>query len=232
MENKTFLVVIGIIIAVIAGVLVLSNTAESPSSNNSANEALQVKETDHQKGAQVPAGIVSGAENEETEASVVLVEYGDFQCPACASVFPLVEQVVSDYEDEVSFVFRHYPLTQIHPNAMVAHRAAEAAAQQDMFFEMYEQLYTNQQQWSEAEEPFELVQNYAETIGLDMVQFEQDYNDPATLSRVNEDLQNGGQVGVSGTPTFFLNGEKIEIRSYEGIKQTIEDAISEAESDE
>lgn len=231
MENKTFLIVIGIIIAAVAGVIMLGNPAESPGNNDSAS-VLEVKENDHQKGAEAPAGITSGAENEETDSKVVLVEYGDFQCPACGSVFPLVNQAVSEYEEDVTFVFRHYPLTQIHPNAMVAHRAAEAASRQDKFFELHDELYINQQQWSGVEEPFEIIKGYADSIELDMEQFEQDYNDPSTLDQVNSDLQSGGQAGVSGTPTFFLNGEQIEFRSYEAMQQAIEEAIAEAEDTE
>lgn len=148
------------------------------------------------------------------DSGVVLVEYGDFQCPGCGSLYPTLKEVKEQYKDKIAVVFRHLPLTNIHPNAKAAAAAAEAAARQNKFWEMHDLLYENQQQWSSAQANNRsgFFESYAEQIGLDMEKYRADVGSPAVTERVNRDLGIARQAGFElSTPTLILNGKQIEL---------------------
>ena len=142
-------------------------------------------------------------------APVVLEEFGDYQCPPCAQVFPEVETIRREYGDRLRFVFRHYPLTSIHPHALLAAHAAEAAGQQNKFWEMHRALYENQQVWSRTPDPRPLFETYARQINLDVERFRRDVGGREGDSRVVADHSRARSLGVESTPTFFLNGRKL-----------------------
>lgn len=164
----------------------------------------------------------------ENKKQVTLTEYGDFQCPACGGYYPIVEQVVEKYKDDIQFQFVNFPLAQIHPNAMLAHRTAEAASNQGKFWEMYSLLYQNQSTWTsltsaQADSTF---RSYAQSLGLDMTRFGTDQKSQATNSIINADIGKGKELGVTGTPSFFIDGKKIENpKDLEGFNKVIQDAI-------
>jgi protein-disulfide isomerase len=137
-------------------------------------------------------------------AAVILLEYGDYECPHCQRAHAVLAEVLSRVIDEVLFVYRHFPLTQIHPHATLAAQAAEAAGAQDRFWEMHHMLFEHQN----ALEPDDLV-NYAKAIGLDFVRFAQDVRLQVYLPEVRADFLSGVRSGVNGTPTFFINGERL-----------------------
>jgi len=143
--------------------------------------------------------------------NVTLVEYGDYQCPACESYYPIVKQVVAKYKDQIQFQFRNLPLTQIHQNAFVGARAAEAAALQNKFWEMHDMLYENQDTWSESSDPASYFYKYATELGMNLEQFKKDYASSKVNSTINADMAAFKKTGAQqATPTFFLNGKKIE----------------------
>ena len=142
-------------------------------------------------------------------APVVLEEFGDYQCPPCREVFPEVEAVKREYGDRLRFVFRHYPLTRIHPHALLAALAAEAAGAQGKFWEMHRALYENQQAWSRMPDPRPLFELYALRIGLDVERFRRDIGGQEADARVVADHNRARSLGVESTPTFFLNGRKL-----------------------
>lgn len=161
--------------------------------------------------------------------SVTLVEFGDFQCPACAAYEPIVRQVASDNADSLKLVFKHFPLTQIHQNALLSARASEAAANQGKFWEMHDMLYDNQKEWGGALSARDLIFGYAQKLGLNMEQFETDIESEVILEKVTADYKEGVSLGVQGTPTFFVNGKKIESpSSLEEFNQIIRDAAKTA----
>lgn len=165
------------------------------------------------------------------EGSVTLIEYGDFQCPACGSYYPMLKELESTYGDKVNFVFRHFPLIQIHPNAFAAARAAEAAGNQGKFFEMHDKLYDTQRAWGEATTNQQsLFESYAEELGLNMEQFKNDYASNEVADRINQDLSTGQQTfDVNSTPTFVLDGVKITSPStIDDFKQVLDKAIANA----
>jgi Na+/H+ antiporter NhaA len=134
-----------------------------------------------------------------SDGPVTVVEYGDFECPYCGRAEPVVRELLADFAD-VRYVWRHLPLSDVHPNAQLAAEAAEAAASQDAFWEMHDLLLDHQGDL----EPRDLLA-YAEQLGLDIERFREDVSDQAGASRVEEDVDSADRSGVTGTPTFFIN---------------------------
>ncbi|MBP6924202.1 MAG: thioredoxin domain-containing protein [Candidatus Pacebacteria bacterium] len=170
----------------------------SSSATEKNNEGVVV--TDHIKGS--------------AEATVTLVEFSDFQCPACASFQPVLEEVMKSYGEKISFEYKHYPLP-IHPYAQQAALAAEAAGQQGKFYEYHDVLFKNQQAWSASVAPGALFQQYAKELGLDMEQFQRHQKSALLRDRVRGDMNEARELGLTGTPTFYLNGEKMEMDTFE-----------------
>ncbi|WP_433418037.1 DsbA family protein [Microtetraspora malaysiensis] len=157
---------------------------------------------------------------------VTLVEFLDFECEACGAAFPVIEQLRKQYSGKVTFVARYFPIAS-HFNAERAARAVEAAAKQGKFEAMYQQMYQVQKQWAEKKVPAdELFRSFARGLGLDMTAWEKAYNDPATLTRIEQDVADGKALGVEGTPTFFLNGQKLQPESTDDIKAAIDAALA------
>jgi len=144
---------------------------------------------------------VTGSE----DASVTLVEYGDFECPYCGMAYPVVKSAQRELGKQLRFVFRNFPLAEAHPHARLAAQAAEAAAAQGKFWEMHDVLYEHQDAL-EAED----ISGYAKSLGLDMAQFASDLQNPTYAKRVRDDFRSGVRSGVNGTPTFFINGSRYE----------------------
>ena len=162
------------------------------------------------------------------ESKIVLVEYSDFQCPACGAYHPVVKQLVEEFGNDVAFVYRHFPLRQIHPNADLSARAAEAAGAQGKFWEMHDLLFENQKEWSNQKNAVDSFVKYAESLGLSSEQFKSDIDSKEVKQKVNEDYNGGTSLKISGTPTFFLNGKKLQNpRNYEEFKSIIEQAIKQ-----
>jgi protein-disulfide isomerase len=138
-------------------------------------------------------------------APVTLVEFGDYECPHCAAAHPIVKEVLRRAGPDVRFAFRNFPLTEMHPHAFLAAEAAEAAAAQDQFWPMHDQLFENQQ----ALEPEDLV-GYAKALRLDVERFAADLSRDAFAQKVKSDFSSGVRSGVNGTPTFFIDGVRFD----------------------
>ena len=134
-------------------------------------------------------------------APVTLVEYGDYECPYCGQAYPIIKQVQKNLGSKLRFIFRNFPITQIHPHAQHAAEAAEAAAAQNKFWEMHDYLYEHQQALDDNQ-----LEKYASRLGLDITQFNHDMASHAYAQRVREDFLSGVRSGVNGTPTFYING--------------------------
>jgi protein-disulfide isomerase len=161
------------------------------------------------------------------EAEVTIVEYADFQCPACATAYPVVNDLLEEYGEEIRFVYRHFPLI-IHRNAEPSAWAAEAAGQQGKFFEMHDLLYANQDEWSEARSPENVFRGYAEELALDLEAYDGAYLSEETRERVSADLENGREFSITATPTFFVNGKLVRLtNSYAPLIEAVETAIAE-----
>jgi protein-disulfide isomerase len=134
-------------------------------------------------------------------APATLLEYGDYECPHCRAAYPVVEALRERLGDILQFAYRHFPLSQIHPHALLAAEAAEAAGAQGEFWEMHDALFTHQDALDGAH-----LMLYAAAIGLDTGAFQRDLETQAHAGRVQEDFMSGVRSGVNGTPTFFING--------------------------
>lgn len=151
-----------------------------------------------------------------------VVEYSDFQCPACKAYEPMIQQLVKENPDKVRLVYRHYPLRSIHANAQAAAEAAEAANKQGKFWEMHEMLFNTQTDWSSLRDPRSKFEEYARSLGLNVEQFKTDSKGDEARNKIDADYQSGTQSGVQGTPTFFLDGKMITSpQSYEEFKALV-----------
>lgn len=161
-------------------------------------------------------------------ATATLVEFGDYQCPACGAYSPVVDQVMKDFAGSLNFVFREYPLTSIHANAQYAAQAAQAAGLQGKYFEMHHVLYQKQSEWSEGatDKAKQAITGYAKDIGLDMEQFAKDVDSDAVKNAVTADVRDGDALGINSTPTFYLNGIKmVNPQSVADFESLVREAV-------
>ncbi len=158
------------------------------------------------------------------ESKITLVEFADFQCPACGAAHPYVKELLETYKGKITFIYRHFPLPQ-HKNARLAAKAAEAAGEQGKFWEMYDVLYEKQAEWSESENPLELFTRYATSINLTMAAFTQSIQSVKFDDAIQTDYADGIRVGVNSTPTFFLNGKKLTLKSFADLSQAVEEEL-------
>lgn len=210
--DKRFIIILLVVVLGLGGIFVVGKN-KSDSANTSANSTV---------------GTTSNHVQGENAKNVNLVVFGDFQCPVCSEYYKLEKQIVQDYGKDISFRFMHFPLDSIHPNARAASRAAEASGLQGKFFEMHDILYENQSTWSAASDSLSIFTSYAKGIGLDVEKFKSDFATETVNSTINADLKEGNSKGVSGTPTYFLNGKKLDngdINTYAGFSAKIQEAI-------
>lgn len=159
------------------------------------------------------------------DGKLTLIEYSDFQCPACGTYYPIVKQIQLDYKD-LLFVYRNFPLKSLHQNAENAAHAAEAAGRQDKFWEMHDLLFERQKEWSDQKDITQIFDKYAQELKLDVKKFEQDRTSQEVKKKIEADSKSGSAAQVQATPTFFLNGKKIEApRGYDEFRQVIEGAL-------
>jgi protein-disulfide isomerase len=221
MKRYLPLIIIGVVLALALGAaaIMYKGAKHAPentnaSSPNPAEAAL---------GADPPR--VHGAAN----APVTLEEFGDFECPPCGQLHPELQKIETDYGDKLRFVFRQFPLTQIHKHAYDAARAAEAAGLQGKFWEMHDTLYEKQLEWSLAPDPRAKFAEYAKTLGLDVDRFSSDMVGEIASARVALDMRRGKSLGVRGTPTLFVTGRQLtaDETTPEGIRRAIDTAPKE-----
>lgn len=155
--------------------------------NNSVDLVLPVGTRDHVQGS--------------LTAPIILVEYGDYQCPYCAEAAEIVREIQDELGDRLCYIFRHFPLTELHSHAVRAAEAAEAAAVQHKFWEMHYQLFQHQSALSDTN-----LWHHARISGLNVDKFESDLNKEQHLRHIQEDMRTGAESGVDSTPTFFING--------------------------
>ena len=210
-----WLLITGLAIAgVVIGVKSLNNSR--PQNNSSYSQAAAISPNDWIKG--------------KKEAKNTLIEYSDFQCPACGLYYPLLKQLSREFGENMMFVYRHFPLQQ-HKNAKPAAYASEAAGKQDKFWEMHDLIFENQDEWSAKsdDKAKEIFIKYAGSLNLNIEKFKNDLNLEEINKKVESDFKSGLKLKVNATPTFFLNGEKLQNpRSYDELKNIIQQTIQTA----
>lgn len=192
-------IVLGVIavVVIIAGIVLFKTSSPDPRSAGSAIDASSLIRTHSQK---------SGPDN----AKATLVEFGDFQCPACGAAHPIIKAIQEANKDKsFQFVFRNFPLSQ-HQNAMLASEVAESAGNQGKYWEMHNKIYESQAEWSESASAREIFTNYAKDLGLDLTKFNNDLDKHTFAEIIKTDVADGNKIGVNATPTFYFNGQKLE----------------------
>jgi protein-disulfide isomerase len=143
------------------------------------------------------------------DAPVTLTEFGDYQCPACRSYHPIIDELMRRYPTQLKLQFHHFPLVQIHANAMLAAQAAEAAGDQGKFWEMHDQLFLQQHVWASSTNARAFFVSLAGQLGLNASQFSQSLDSTQTRDRILADVAKGRDANIPGTPTFFMNGQLV-----------------------
>ncbi|MEK7460021.1 MAG: thioredoxin domain-containing protein [Patescibacteria group bacterium] len=189
-------------------------TGEKPARVTTGTLSEQVGSDEWTKGASLP--------------TVSLVEYSDFQCPACGYYHSVVEEVLKENEGNLTFTYRHFPLPQ-HKNALAAAYASEAAGTQGKFWEMHRLIFEHQNDWSDSTTAESIFEGYATELKLDIAKFKSDRDSQATKDAVEHDKETGLKSGISSTPTFYLNGKKMaNPKSPDEFKALIKSAVAES----
>lgn len=220
-RNKIFIgAIVGTLVLLFGGVFLLTkNDNSSAPAKQFSSEVLAPSDS------QKTSGIVNTIYQPATaSATITLVEFGDYECPACGSYHPFVKQLLTELAGKVTFVFRDFPLSQ-HANANISAYAAEAAGIQGKFWQMHDKLYENQNQWSTVSDPKSIFIGYANSIGIDVDKFEKDMASDAVKKVVEKGTNDGNLVGLSATPTFYVNGVKLALpNTYEEFKSLVTSA--------
>ncbi len=152
----------------------------------------------------------------------VFIEYSDYQCPACAAASEMLKQVPSQFMDTV-FVYRYFPLTQIHQNSVESAVAAEAAGEQGKYWEMHDILFANQADWEGLAAPLEVFAQYAQQIGVaDIAKFKTDVTEKKNLEKVQKNTDEAYGLNLQGTPTYFFNGHPLQNSDMAGLLKQAE----------
>ncbi|MUK02216.1 thioredoxin domain-containing protein [Vibrio cholerae] len=216
MQNRIAIGLLALAVLVVGIVIIVNAFGKdaSQAADSTGSEAQVVREDSHRL-------------SEASDEKAVLVEFLDFECESCLAAYPLVEDLSAEYGENLTVVARYFPLPG-HPNSETAAAAVEAAAQQGKFKELHSVMYEKQTEWSHTNEDRSPVfRGYAEDLGLDMAAYDAAIADPATMERVNVDKNDGRGLNVEGTPTFFLDGRKIQPATAEEFRSLIETAISQ-----
>lgn len=210
---KATLIALGvaIVLAIVAIVYAMTQRATEPTPPE--GERLQTIRTD------------SHVLDRGGDGAVTVVEFLDFECEACGAFYPIVEDLRQQYAGDITYVVRYFPLPG-HINSTQAALAAEAAAQQDRFEDMYHRLFETQAQWGEnSVETPEVFRGLAEELGLDLAAYDAAIADPATLERVQTDKRDGEKLGVRSTPSFFIDGEPVTLQTWDDLEAAISAAV-------
>lgn len=162
----------------------------------------------------------------------LLIKYSDLQCPACQFSHTFMKSLETDktITDNVTFVYRHYPIVTAHPYALDAAYASEAAAKQGKFYEMVDLIFESQTTWSKGSggDAIKTFRGFAEKLKLNMEQYDKDVASDEVKKKIAEDQSSGNKYGVAGTPTFFLDGTKVNVNSYEDFRKLLQETAKES----
>lgn len=213
--GKSFWIVLSVVILAAIGLIFFAPANDDTASTTENSDTSAVVKTDHRRG-------LDGS-------SITLIKYLDFQCPPCAAISPIVDLMYQEFGDRVEFVARSFSI--VGGNSMFAHRAAEAAAVQGSYWEMYDLLFQRQQSWARSTDATSVFEGYAIELGLNLNKYKEDVVSQEVLDRISADKDSGRKADVRGTPTFLLNGVQIPVpRSVEEFQTVLQAAIDEAGS--
>ena len=224
-KSLPFVIIVIVLVAGIAAFMVFGRKKTNDSNNAFVATPAQVSVSAATPLPQASptATIPIEKPNAKVSSPVVLEEYGDYQCPPCGLLYPVLKDIEHEYGKQLQIVFHHFPLTKIHKNAMNAARAAEAARNQGKFWEMHDRLYRNQNAWKDVDDPRPMFIQYARDLGLNTDRFTRDLDSPDVEQRIAADMQKGTSIGITGTPTLLIDGNMLryEATTPDGVRQGI-----------
>lgn len=209
MNTKTWVIFGVICVALFSGLIYISKKNQISVDVSKLNENSILA-------ASAQNGNIADHVDGNTSSKVTMIEYGDFQCPYCGQAYPGMKQVVTDYKNKITFIFRNFPLTSMHPNALAAATAAEAAGLQGKYWEMFNKLYENQSGWSNltTNQRTSTFTGYAKLIGIDESKFKANLEEKSVATKIGFDQALGKKINVTGTPSIYINGKKISDDAY------------------
>lgn len=211
LANKTVVLIAIVTLAIIGGGIYLFSKTPSQDKPQKVDNKLLVESDSERIGS--------------PDAQITLVEFGDYECPACGAYHPFIKQLLTDFAGRLNFVFRNFPLAQ-HANAKISSYAAEAAARQGKFEVMHNKLYESQGDWANSTDAKSVFIGYATDLGLDAAKFTADMDSTAVKQKIDRDIADGTTLKINATPTFYLNGVKIGLPgSYEELKKIVQAEI-------
>jgi len=207
-------IIVGVILVVVISIVGLIKLAGSSGLTSSSEINIPpISKNDITKG--------------DPKSKIALIEYSDFQCPACAAYYPLTKRLLSEFGDKIYFAYRMFPLSTIHKNAIISAQAGYAAHKQGKFFEMEDYLFTKQTEWAELSDPTTAFTDYAKLLKLDVNKFKADMNSGEAKNYVANSQNQASSIGINSTPSFFVNGGRIiNPRSYDDFKKIIQDELN------
>jgi len=211
-----FVIIASVLVAAIgAGVWMFRSAQPNPATTPAATPALA-------------GGPVASSDVATSKGVVIIEEFGDYQCPPCGALHPILKTLKSEFGDRIKLIFRHFPLTTIHKHALEASFAAAAAGLQGKFWEMHDTLYENQSTWSDVGDFRPVAINYARRIGLDVQRFTQDMDGLKVMGLVSADEQRANAFSVNSTPTVFIDGRLVanENMTVDGMRKEINQRLS------
>jgi protein-disulfide isomerase len=203
--SKAAWIIFGSVIVLILGALVIYSRLSNPSADVSSINSNAIVAASDQNGQ------IADHTFGKTDSKVILIEYGDFQCPSCGGAHPQIKELIETYEDQILFIFRNFPLTTIHPNARASAAAVEAAGLEGKYWEMHDLIFENQDAWSTlvGQARTDKFTEYAVSLGINKDKFLEGLAAKSVNQKISFDQALGKKDAVDSTPTFFLNGEKI-----------------------
>lgn len=202
MTSKTWIIFSVLCVAVLGGLIAISQGGKIN---------LEEVNLSSVQAASKDSGNIADHVSGNAKSTLLLIEYGDYQCPGCGSAHPVIKQLTEKYKEQLGFVFRNYPLTQIHPNALAASSASEAAGLQGKFWEMHDKLYGEQDVWKDLTgvKRTDYFISSAKALGLDSDRFTADLDSDEVNQKIDFDIALGKKANVTGTPTFYLNDQSV-----------------------
>ncbi len=217
-----FIIILAVLAAAVGTVLYMKRSATQASTPAPSATPQPSVVASSDPGADVVASSDPGADPPHAlgppDAPAQLEEFGDFECPPCGLVHPILQTMEKEFGARLRIIFREFPLTPTHQHALAAAHAAESAGMQGKFWEMHDLLYENQKAWHDAFDVRPIFEDYAKRIGLDVERYKQDLTSEVVERRIFLDMKRGHSLGVKGTPTIFLNGREVPFESLPADK--------------
>ena len=222
MSRNAWLIFVAVVILLLGGLIYLSNKNKVAIDTSTINTATVQKASDQ-------SGNIADHVFGKPDSKVVFVEYGDFQCPGCGGAHPTIKALTEKYEGQLTFVFRNFPITSIHPNARAAAAVAEAAGLQGKYWEMHNKLFENQSAWQNlaSDKRTDFFSSYASELGLDTNKFKEDVAGASVNQKITFDQALAKKDKVNSTPTFSLTGKLVPQETW-GDEAKLEKAITDA----